>query len=65
MSIERQGREVVFHCDSCADFIETEETDFNDAFNTFRANNWKAVKIGTEWTHKCPVCVEGAAQAKR
>lgn len=57
--IDRSGGEITFHCDECADFIETEETNFNEALAIMKREGWKVSKIGPEWVHKCPACAEG------
>lgn len=56
--IDRSGGEITFHCDQCADFMETEERDWDAAQAMFRSNGWKARKIGPEWVHLCPACAE-------
>lgn len=56
--IDRTGGEITFHCDLCADFIETEHADWNDAMASFKAAGWKSVKVGKTWEHRCPSCAE-------
>ncbi len=54
--IDRQGGDVVFECDSCDEVLETEQADFNSAWNRAKREGWRARKIGTEWVHECPQC---------
>ncbi len=58
MSITRDNGEVVFNCDKCPEIVETGEEDFQEAFAGAKSEGWRAVKIGNEWEHRCPTCVE-------
>jgi hypothetical protein len=54
--IDRQGGFVVFECDGCDDVLNTQESEFNVAFQEFRAERWIAKKVGEDWLHLCPDC---------
>ena len=54
--IDRQGGDIVFQCDSCDEVLETNQADFNSAWNMAKRDGWRAKKIGTEWVHECPNC---------
>ena len=54
--IDRQGGDVVFECDSCDEVLETEQADFNSAWNLAKREGWRARKIGADWCHECPHC---------
>lgn len=54
-----------FECDSCADTLSTDTTDFTEALKIMRQENWQARKIGTDWVHTCFGCDEEAREAHR
>lgn len=54
--IDRQGGDIVFECDQCSNVLETEQADFNSAWNLAKRQGWHTKKIGTEWVHTCPNC---------
>ena len=60
MTLDRNKRDIVFHCDGpkCHETLETGETDFNDAIAAFKAEypRWRMLKEGTEWNHYCEDC---------
>lgn len=56
--LERQRGQISFVCDACGEVLETEERDFVDAKGMLDAEGWRARKIGTDWIHNCPDCVE-------
>lgn len=58
--IDRQHGEIVFECDGCDETIETGESEWADARAEFRRNDWRAEKVGNDWTHLCPDCQEHA-----
>ncbi len=55
--IDRQQNLIIFICDSCDEFLETETDDFQEALSVLRSNNWTAKKAG-EWQHICDNCRE-------
>jgi hypothetical protein len=48
--------EIVFHCDGrrCAEVINTELEDFEDALDEMRSKGWTTRNEGGEWRHYCP-----------
>jgi hypothetical protein len=58
MLVERQEGTIWFLCDSCADSLDTEETDFSEAVATMRGAGWNAQRVGEpgDWLHRCPEC---------
>ena len=57
MSIEREGKLIVFVCDECGDQLETGAEDFAEALERMREANWTYRKddVG-QWEHYCSVC---------
>lgn len=64
MTITRDGGEIVFNCDSCPEFVETGEEDFQEAFALAKRDGWRARKEGAEWVHDCPSCAEDRKNKK-
>lgn len=60
--IERDGGNIVFHCDECPEVRETGESDFNTAWQSAKRDGWRSFKKGSEWLHSCPSCVEDFAR---
>lgn len=56
--IDRQYGKITFECDGCDDTIATEESEWDAAQAEFRSSGWRAEKVGTDWTHLCPICQE-------
>lgn len=56
MSSERVAGSWSFTCDSCPEFIETEQRDFTDALGEAKAAGWIAYNVSGEWCHACPDC---------
>ncbi len=56
--IDRDGRFLVFHCDSCPDYYETDTSDFGEGWDAAKRDGWRAKKISDEWFHTCPECAE-------
>lgn len=54
--ITRTYGEITFECDGCDETIETGHEEFADAMAAFRQADWKAEKVGSEWTHLCKGC---------
>jgi hypothetical protein len=54
--IDRQHGDVVFECDECGATLETEQADFQSAWNMAKREGWRTRKIGEDWVHKCPEC---------
>jgi len=60
MTIQRTHGEVEFHCDgkSCHEVYETGEKDWNTAYSEFSESDWQTRKVGREYIHICPDCIE-------
>jgi len=54
--IDRQGGDVVIHCDACPEHLDTEEKNFGDAIQEMKRATWKALQVKGEWMHFCPEC---------
>lgn len=62
MTIERikdwrtDDRNIVLHCDGkrCAETLNTELDDFEDAMDEARIQGWTMRKEGGDWKHYCP-----------
>lgn len=57
MSIERVSGEVVAHCDSCPEYLDTGEEDFRAGVAAIKRVGW-GIKHAGEWVHTCPACLE-------
>ena len=57
MTISRERGKIYFECDGgrCAEVLDTEHTDFDDALQDFKESDWEMRKVGGEWKHFCPV----------
>lgn len=58
MASERQGSELVFYCDKCSEYIETEESEWSVAWGMARRDGWQALRVGAEYIHYCPSCTK-------
>jgi hypothetical protein len=58
MSSERIGGVHSFQCDSCSEYLETDERDFNTALSIAKGDGWVAYNLSGEWFHACPACKE-------
>jgi len=47
---------IHFGCDQCADSIDTEETDFQEALAVARECGWTSEKGDDQWCHYCGAC---------
>ena len=54
--IDREGKLIVVHCDSCPEVLKTETADFAEARAIMQREGWKVRKIADEWLHGCPDC---------
>jgi hypothetical protein len=63
--IERQGGSIHFVCDECPDVFETDTEDFSPAWASAKQAGWRSFKIGTEWCHACPACVEKFSERQK
>ena len=54
--IVREAGLIIFNCDKCSDFVETEERGFEEAKLKLDAEKWHAVRVGLNWEHICPSC---------
>ncbi len=48
---------VVFECDSCSEWLNTEQEEFVDAVAVMIRDGWSSRKVGKDWTHTCPDCL--------
>lgn len=58
MSTERSGGFFVLRCDECPETHDTEHSEFSEAWADAKTAGWRSFKVGTEWCHACPSCVE-------
>jgi len=59
-------RNGTFQCDTCSDYIETEEEDFDEALRAARAAGWRVYKgPDKEWAHACPSCTSDHAKGRK
>lgn len=55
--VRRQEGSIWFLCDRCADSIDTEEDDFQEAVAVMRGAGWSAKPLRDgDWLHTCPSC---------
>lgn len=47
---------ISFECDGCADVLDTDTRDFDEAMGALRAEEWRSQKHGQDWSHYCPMC---------
>lgn len=57
MSITRDGGDIVFHCEDCSEYFETETSDFRDAVDAVKGAGWLIIRT-SEWEHRCPADAE-------
>lgn len=65
MTIQRSYGEVEFHCDGahCHEVLETETRDFQSALEAFKVSDWTTRKVGSDFPHICPICLEAERPA--
>jgi len=56
MTTLRRGSAIIFRCDGCDEFLNTETDDFADANGVRNREGWIARKDGQAWQHYCPSC---------
>ena len=56
MSIEHDGADIVFVCDTCETRLETDTDVWADALAISKREGWKAEKVGKDWVHGCSRC---------
>lgn len=54
MAIDRQYGKVIFICDECGDYNETDKGNFQDALDVLKKDDWLTIKEDDEWLHICP-----------
>lgn len=55
--LDRNGGQIVFHCDGCPSSFETETRNFCEALPMAKAEGWFFMRnTDDEWTHWCPSC---------
>jgi hypothetical protein len=57
--IDRVDGELVFHCDECQEFFESNEGEFSVAWGNAKRDGWTVRKIGNDWHHTCQECGRG------
>ena len=45
-------------CDTCGEGPGEEFYEFKEATNFARSEGWKTEKLGDDWIHTCPGCLE-------
>jgi len=59
MTHQRRGNIQVFHCDGCPECYEGEPgEEFREVWALAREEGWRTFKVGQDWFHRCPACVE-------
>ena len=57
MAIARESNgDVTLNCDTCSDYIETEQNQLEEALEVAKTNGWHIMKIANDWKHVCPEC---------
>lgn len=49
---------ISFECDGCADVLDADTKDFDEAMSMLRSEEWQSQKRGQDWSHYCPMCRE-------
>jgi hypothetical protein len=49
---------INFECDGCAEVLDTETKDFDEAMRVLRGEMWDSQKIGADWAHYCSRCAD-------
>ena len=49
-------RTVEFQCDECGSCLDTEKFTFANGLEVAKAQGWRAIKAGPDWTHRCEDC---------
>lgn len=58
MTCKTENGQKVFHCDECAEHIETECEGFTEAIIYMKRHGWKTYTgPDKEYAHACPACV--------
>jgi hypothetical protein len=66
MTIKKDGRTFVVHCDECPESLDTDRDDHQRAVATIRYRGWRTFKgPDGEWANACPACVEHFARQQR
>lgn len=56
--IHRNHGDITFECDSCGETLDTNDDDWNVAWNMAKRDGWTSRKIAGEWEHSCLTCNE-------
>lgn len=62
MTSGRTHRQAYIACDTCPETVEG--SDFNDLWNSARADGWKAKRVEGTWEHVCPSCADDFNRVK-
>lgn len=55
---------IVFTCDKCPETLETEHDEWDTAWPVAKEAGWRAFRLGKDWRHSCPDCVEKWRQSQ-
>lgn len=55
---EKGTHNVIFYCDGCIEYFESETEDFSEAIEKLKAEKWMITKDEQDdiWEHFCPEC---------
>jgi hypothetical protein len=56
MTLHWRNRQAVFECNVCGDMLETGETEFDEALDAMRSEDWRAIMQDGVWEHRCAEC---------
>lgn len=56
--LDRQYGKIIWICDGCADELETDTRDFDEARTALREERWVARQEDGVWVHHCRNCQE-------
>lgn len=63
--LDRIYGQIAFECDACGEALETGEKEFAEAKAFFDAEDWRALKVGSDWVHTCPGCKDKGQRDER
>lgn len=58
MTVHQEADEIIFECDGCADTLETDTSNWDDALEVLRKDKWKAERKSSGWNHYCLRCAD-------
>jgi len=54
--IHRNHGDISFECDFCEETFDTNQADWNTAWNMAKRDGWRSKKVDSQWEHFCPKC---------